>query len=48
MPYDNLRNISHEQDDYNAVGLNEWIPFDALVASVDDEKGTIKSYLQSI
>lgn len=48
MPYDNLRNISHEQGDYNAVGLNEWIPFDALVASVDDEKGTIKSYLQSI
>ena len=48
MPFRKLRNISHEQDDYNAVGLNEWIPFDALVASVDDEKGTIKSYLQSI
>lgn len=48
MSYDKLRNISHNQGDYNAVSLNEWIPFDALVASVDDEKGTIKSYLQSI
>lgn len=48
MSFPKLKNISHEQDDYNAVGLNEWIPFDALVASVDNDKGTIKAYLRSI
>lgn len=48
MAYSDLRGISHNQDDYNAVNLNEWIPFDVLVASVNDEKGTLKSYLQSI
>lgn len=47
MSFDRLRNISHEQGDYNAVDLNEWIPFDTLVDSVDTD-GKIKAYLQSI
>lgn len=44
MGYSSLRNFSHEQPDYNAVGLNEWIPFETLVDSIDID-GNIKSFL---
>lgn len=48
MPYGRLKDMSHKQADYSSVGLNDWIPFDTLVESVDDDKGTIKTYLRSI
>lgn len=47
MPFAKLRNISHAQKDYNSVGLNEWIPFDSLVDSVDKD-GKIKAYLKTV
>lgn len=47
MDYWSLRNISHEQSDYQAVGLKDWIPLDVLVNSVDHD-GNIKSFLSDV
>lgn len=47
MDYWSLKRVSHEQPDYKTVQLNEWIPFDAILASVDKD-GKIKDYLASL
>lgn len=47
MDYWSLREISHEQSDYKAVGLKDWMPLDIIVNSVDcDDK--IKSFLSVV
>ena len=47
LPFKELKQIAHEQEDYKSVPLNNWISHDLMRASLDKE-GYIKEYIDSV